>query len=347
MKLSGKFLKIFLTVLALAVVYFFVFDVRYTCTLFSNKLGCYGGNLEKRLDWFGVDDSRGYLKKLFDEGFLNQGQCHTLGHKIGQRAAESGVGMIEAMEDNSSFCGWAFFHGVMEGLFGTGAGHGKISVDEAHRICAELDYPDPIQVFNCSHALGHGFYALDYDLKNSLDRCDLAQDGSRRGFCYDGIFMAMTFPREDSRTNLMRSDLISGGLTSICEELADGRRLYCYWRLVPIKVFAEELELPPVGSVLETLETIPDDYKSIFWNGFGRELDSRFASSYEVIDQACGWGGDKYKLTCVTGAAMHMIFYDQGETKRAEDLCRSTLSGDDLVKCVGIIKLKAYPNLRD
>ena len=48
--------------------------------------------------------------------------------------------MIEAMEEKGSFCGWAFFHGVMEGLFGEGAGHSKISVEEVHKICRETNF---------------------------------------------------------------------------------------------------------------------------------------------------------------------------------------------------------------
>ncbi len=338
-----RIFKIILIIFIVSVIYFFVFDVSYTCTLFKNKLGCYDGNLEMRLDWLGVDNSRSHLKKLYDDGFLTQGQCHTLGHKIGQNAARSGLGMTEAMEENGSFCGWAFFHGVMEGLFGEDAGHGRISVEEAHKICEEAEYKNDVERFNCFHALGHGFYALDRDLENSLDHCDIASEDYKKGFCYDGVFMAMTFPKEGPRRMELRSDLNNGGQTSICNELAGLRQLYCYWRLVPITVFIEELELPPLEHILGILEKIPDNYKSTFWNGFGRELDSRFASDSRVIENGCQWGFGQ-NLSCIKGAAMHMIFYDRDNRDRAVELCRDVLRGEDQAQCVDDVK-KSYPGI--
>src|SRR3989344_3149558 len=338
MKLSGNIFKIILIISTLLVLYFFVFDVRYSCTLFENKLGCYDGNLEMRLDWFGVDNSRDYLKKLYDEGFLNQGQCHTLGHKVGQNAAVSGTGMIEAMEEKGSFCGWAFFHGVMEGLFGEGAGHSKISVEEVHKICRETNFENIIEKFNCFHALGHGFYALDYNIDNSFVRCELAEDDSKKGFCYDGVFMAMTFPKEGPQSKIKEIEPLA-----LCEDMDGNRKSYCYWRLVPIKIFIKELELPSSEYILEISEKVPDNYKSIFWNGFGRELDSRFASDSKTINSACNWGGGEYKLSCVIGAAMHMIYYDKGKIERGKELCRSVPDRENSEACIDSIETKIYP----
>lgn len=335
-----KYLKIFLLIFVSLVVYTFVFNVKYSCPIFKNKLACYNNNLELRLNWLGVDSSKNYLKKLYDDGFLSQGQCHTLGHLLGQSAAYSGVGMIEAMEEKSSFCGWAFFHGVMEGLFGEGAGHGSISVQEAHKICNETKFNNGIEQFNCFHALGHGFYSLDYNLINSLARCDLAEN-NKRGFCHDGVFMAMTFPKEGPREKEENIEPFS-----VCGESSDDiRKLYCYWRLIPIKVFTKELELPDKEYIKDISDKISESFKSTFWNGFGRELDSRFNSNKEIIYFACEWGKE-FKRNCILGAAMHMIFYDRGDTVRAEEFCRDISDKIDYSSCVDYITTKIYPGLR-
>lgn len=326
--------KIFLLIFSLTVVYLFIFGAQHVCPFFKNKLGCYDGNLSVRFKVLGLDNSRNYLKGLYDHGNLSQGQCHTLGHKLGQMAANSGTGMMEAMEDNSSFCGWAFFHGVMEGLFGTGAGHGKISVAEATKVCEEAEYKNNIEIFNCFHALGHGFYSLDYDMNNSFSRCDVTGEEDRRGFCYDGIFMAATFPREGPQANETKVAPLF-----LCGQLSGSRKEYCYWRLLPIKVFKKELELPAFEEVVRISHEIPAEYRSIFWNGFGRELDSRFQSDKEIIKSSCHWGGE-YSLSCAEGAGMHMIFYDKGSTVRAESLCGAL---DSSSKCIDVIRAKPYP----
>src|SRR3989344_1138170 len=147
---NTNLLKTVLFFLALSASYIIVFRVDFVCENLANKPGCYGGNLDFRLRYLGIDNSRDYLKHLHKKGNLDQGECHTLAHGIGRQSAKAGFSMIEAMEDNSAFCGWGFFHGVMEGLFGNGAGHGKISQD-AYELCNSIPSSDRIGQFNCFH----------------------------------------------------------------------------------------------------------------------------------------------------------------------------------------------------
>lgn len=294
------------------------------CPLFDNKLGCYEGHLQLRFQLLGLDNSRNYLAKLHDDGFLTQGQCHTLGHLLGQNAARAGMGMTEAMEEKGSFCGWAFFHGVMEGLFGDGAGHGRISVQEAWKICEEAPYKNNIESFNCFHALGHGFYSLESNPEKAFSDCDLGKDEAKKGFCYDGVFMAMTFPKEGPQAKLPK---INGGeALNFCNNLSSDKQSYCFWRFLPITIFESASGMPQGQLLSEIDEKITPDFKSIFWNGIGRELDSRTASDITTILTICDESNNQDD--CIQGAGMHMIFYDKGDTSRSERICSDCSAGD-------------------
>jgi len=87
---NTNLLKTVLFFLALSASYIIVFRVDFVCENLANKPGCYGGNLDFRLRYLGIDNSRDYLKHLYDKGNLDQGECHTLAHGIGRQSAKSG-----------------------------------------------------------------------------------------------------------------------------------------------------------------------------------------------------------------------------------------------------------------
>ncbi len=319
--------------------YLLIFHIEFLCSRLPNKLGCFEGNLKFRTDFISLDNGKKYLAGLNDDKYLTFGECHTLAHQLGHWAVDKGIGMVEAMEQGSAFCGWGFFHGVLEGLFGEGGGHGKISVEDAFKTCDKINKDDRLRVFNCFHALGHGFFAVDENLKNSLNRCDISAAALTQGFCYDGVFMAQTFSEAEEAPDKLKK---TENLLSVCGNLAGKSRLYCYWRYVPIDVFTDEMVLPSEDIINSVSIKIPNEMRPIFWNGFGRELESRFAGDENIITKTCNWAGD-YRIDCVEGAAMHMLFFDLGGTSRPDKLCRRALSDKYVDTCVSDINASLYP----
>lgn len=288
--------------------YLLMFQIEYFCNFVDNKLGCYEANVKFRFSVLGLDNSIGFIEKLFAEDYINQGQCHTLGHSLGRISANTNSSITDAMEGQKSFCGWAYFHGLMEGLFNKNSNHGSLT-ENAYQTCQAIPKDKSIDIFNCFHALGHGLYSVDYDLINALRRCDDISGSSNKGFCYDGVFMANTFSGWGVNNKYLRSD----NPIFPCDMVGEEYKEYCYWRNVPINIFTNNTDVPEIAK----------KYEKILWNGLGRELDSRTNTDYEKIIEFCLTAGDN-QGECLAGAARHMIFYDKGSTSRANNLCKMT-----------------------
>lgn len=322
--------KITFIFIGVFICYLLTFHAEIICPIFSNKLGCYEGNIDLRYYLFGLDNSIGYLNYLFDREYIDQSECHTLGHVLGRSQAKKETGITEAMEGDKSFCGWAYFHGLMEGLFGNNANHGSLSKN-AQDTCRAIPEEKFIDTFNCFHALGHGLYSVDYDLLNSLERCKTINPESAKEFCYDGVFMANTFPGWGKDNKYIKSDQP----IFPCDILDSEFKTYCYWRNVTINIFQNNLPIPEV----------PIEFSKVFWNGFGRETDSRMASDILKILEACSRAGE-YEKDCISGAAKHMIFYDRGSISRAEAFCKSADNSDIVRECLAPLDDQDYPGIR-
>ncbi|MDP3696695.1 MAG: hypothetical protein Q8R55_01530 [Candidatus Taylorbacteria bacterium] len=345
--------------------YLIIFRVELFCFFFDNKLGCYGSNLELRRGLFGIEKTKAKLIELYDKGRLSQGQCHSLSHEVGRAAARADKTIIEsAMKDENSFCGWGYYHGVMEGLFGDRANHGTLAED-AVRICRNIS-GNFIDVFNCFHALGHGFYFADKDLIKAFEGCLNAGDNDvEDGYCVDGVFMANSFFAEPENKYFKKDDPIFP-----CDIVDDVHKPYCYWRSLPLNIFGQSEDLPDYDYISSIGNKVPEEFRLVFWNGIGRELDSRTASDMSKISELCGRTGGTYGFSCLIGAGRHMIFYDKGKTERAEELCSYLIpyevasprsSGlaplararlrtglnDEAIKadCVNLMRVQSYPGI--
>lgn len=305
MKLGFK-TKLLLACFLPVISYLFLFHIEFFCQFQKNKLGCFDNNIRLRFSFFGLDNSIDFLEKLVKKNYITEGECHTLGHYLGRASAKANVSIIEAMEGKKSFCGWAYFHGLMEGLFNKNADHGSLS-QEAYKTCQTIPQGKTIDVFNCFHSLGHGLYSVDYDLLNSLKRCDPISELQNKGFCHDGVFMANTFIGWGVENKYLKSD----DPIFPCQTISDEYKVYCYWRNISINVFNTNSKIPEVD----------DKFKNILWNGLGREYDGRIDSNYEEIIKFCSSSTPENNLECLLGAGRHMIFYDKGGTTRAEKLC--------------------------
>lgn len=320
--------------------YLIIFRVELFCSFFDNKLGCYSSNLELWRGLFGMDRAKARLVGLHDKGRLSQGQCHSLGHELGRAAVRADKTVVEsAMKDENSFCGWAYYHGVMEGLFGDKANHG-ILAEDAVQICREIS-GNFIDVFNCFHGLGHGFYFADKNLNDTFGEClNAGNNDLEDGYCVDGAFMANSFFAEPENKYFKKDDPIFP-----CDSVDDIYKPYCYWRSLPLNIFGQSEVLTEYEYISLIGDRVPEEFRLVFWNGVGREWDSRTGSDMVKISELCGRAGGAYAFSCLLGAGRHMVFYDKGKTERAEVLCSYLNNDEDESDCTRLVRVQKYPDI--
>lgn len=287
-----------------------------------------------------MDKAKAHLVGLHDKGRLSQGQCHSLGHELGRAAARTDKTVIEsAMKDGNSFCGWGYYHGVMEGLFGDKANHGTLAED-AVRICRNIS-GNFIDIFNCFHALGHGFYFADKDINDAFGEClNAGNNNIEDEYCVDGVFMANSFFDEPENKYFKKDDPVFP-----CDIVDEIYKPYCYWRSLPLNIFGQSEVLPDYGYISSIGDKVLEEFRLVFWNGVGREWDSRTGSDMAKIYELCGRASGAYAFSCLLGAGRHMVFYDKGKTERAEELCSYLMNNEDEIDCVHLIRAQKYPGI--
>ncbi len=156
---------------------------------------CYKDVADLFVNQFGYEAILGYFKdnEQFPEIFS---RCHEVTHFIGRRAYEINSSVPDLYAHGNSACWGGFYHGVIEGYFGSknlnpnNSGDPRIAKEIINVCGKESDYTSPRFYSECVHGVGHAMmFITKADLPLSLSWCDKLNTLSDRVTCYGGVFM--------------------------------------------------------------------------------------------------------------------------------------------------------------
>lgn len=155
--------------------------------------------------------------------------CHTILHKVGERAYKEFEDMASLILDNNSdVCGTAF---VMGGLDAFGAD--SPSPEEFKRVadaCSAMDGPGfAVRLRGmCEHSMGHVAWKSTKDVDKAAERCALVESDAGQLACGHGVVMQIYQPVNDDPSRPLEVGFDE--LDSLCGSWPDlaNTRLGCY-----------------------------------------------------------------------------------------------------------------------
>ncbi len=162
-------------------------------------------------------------------------QCHSFAHTIGNLAYLEFKNNKELdISTNMNYCGFAFYHGFMEGLFERGG-----NIQEARDLCEYVEKKANnslgATIGACFHGIGHGVVdgSNKKDWGNAqalvdpgLKLCDkVAVDGEEHNRCYSGAFNSLSIAYRSSLWGLVANP---NDPLEICRKQEEKYKLSCY-----------------------------------------------------------------------------------------------------------------------
>lgn len=147
---------IILVALAAAGTFFYIQGSHADCIRSSNKIKCWDSQLDYELNRGGLEAAFNRLAFLYETQPAFAKECHSFAHELGRRAYDK----YDKQEDitltsKTNYCGYGFYHGFMEDLFGKTNDPAK-----AREFCAYADNQLRGKVSDaggaCYHGIGHG-----------------------------------------------------------------------------------------------------------------------------------------------------------------------------------------------
>lgn len=146
--------------------------------------------------------------------------CHSILHKVGERAYKEFKDMAAlVLENNSDVCGTGF---IMGGLDAFGAD--DPSPEEFQRVaraCASMDGPGfAVRLRGmCEHSMGHVAWKSTKELSQAAERCALIETEMGQLACGDGVVMQIYQPVNDDPTRPIEAGFEE--LDRLCESWPD------------------------------------------------------------------------------------------------------------------------------
>lgn len=242
---------------------------------------------------------------------------HALAHIVGNNSyKKSGIDGIKICEQYFSF---GCFHGVTESMVRE---LGKTQIPKIEKSCMEIESQNTQNITGCIHGTGHGlFTANNYDLKMSLNDCELFQLNNRQ-YCYDGVFMEFS----------ENPQLYSQSQTphTLCDNLSPQHQPNCARFLVQIFGNLSDWDINKIISGCE--KVIPLQIKSECATGVGYYVVFTSTANPDYVYSVC----DKFfslqnKTECIMGAIRQIISQKYADHKSiGRQLCSKYPSNEDL-----------------
>jgi hypothetical protein len=301
-------------------------DCRAIAARGEDPVPCYRQALANTAALEGPASGLATLRQEWERVTELYGGCHPLTHSIGAAGLEyfgGDVGAAFAAGDDT--CASGYYHGVVERVFL------DVPLDEASLwgIAGPLCDPAAIRAtaylaIQCFHGLGHGLMlATDYDLPLSAAICAKYPDELGVTSCYLGLFME----NFNASYGVTSPWVVDGDLGSTCaslsgrhSEIAKGA---CYNAII-YRLAARSERQAPWSEYLSLCASIDPAYAGACYNGFGREVYTRYAvdfsSQIAAMRAACLLAPPAGVLSCVMGVAGHVSYTDSGG-ERAAGFC--------------------------
>jgi len=137
----------------------------------------------------GIRQTLSQLQSYFDAGKLSSNDCHSIAHRLGQKAEEVYRKSTAAVKA-THVCRSGFIHGIFENL----TSEEKESKNFISSICDKSFGMTEADSLQCFHGLGHGLMAYDYNLEIALTSCELLDQKVFRETCASGTYMEAFIP---------------------------------------------------------------------------------------------------------------------------------------------------------
>ncbi len=163
-----------------------------------------------------------------------ENSCHPVVHAVGRYTYRVTGNVGDAFNACDQSCHSGCYHGVMERLFyseqDSAEGLQHISYADLEKkipgICDADKFSNPSSqlIFQCLHGVGHAIlYSLQYDLRRSLNACDLFETEYQRSSCYGGVVMENITAFDKAKRDIDPNDPLYP-----CDQLDSQYRDQCY-----------------------------------------------------------------------------------------------------------------------
>ncbi len=213
------------------------------CTKISKdleKYNCWEKSLNGTLEKNGLEASFDLVAKIYKTDPEFEEYCHTLAHGLGKNAYNM---FLESknfeLTPKASYCGYGFYHGLMENLLLTESGEKEVS-----RFCNDAYKQGSSLGGACYHGTGHGaetMTILDSNVwgnpKEMFDRalaiCEAVSFGDMDKYsnCATGVFMEAADYFIKGKYDLKFDKRFP---YKICNEIDETAKLSCYTQQYPI-----------------------------------------------------------------------------------------------------------------
>jgi plastocyanin len=167
-------------------------------TVSSDACGgeCFDELVRSTVETDGIDAAYRLFQDTYEKGELPR-TCHWTAHQIGEAAYEMFKhGKDFPITDATTYCGYGFYHGFLEGLL-----RENPDPDYALSFCAKVEEKlGTMGLWNCYHGIGHGFTEdpprpetegnFNAMIKPGIEMCEFLFGGDFRdlNLCLTGVF---------------------------------------------------------------------------------------------------------------------------------------------------------------
>jgi hypothetical protein len=177
---------------------------------------CWIQQIESVLEDSGIDRAFATFSDLYENKAAFSSDCHDVTHLLGEAAFREYVDSGKVIESTkTSYCGYGFYHGFIEGLlFTTG------NFEQAKNYCKEVQknlskhIVSPNAIYSCYHGIGHGTFdtqsfaqwgndsgMLDSALR-TCEKVTVADEPELQKQCATGVFNALANAYSNHTYNL-------------------------------------------------------------------------------------------------------------------------------------------------
>jgi hypothetical protein len=244
--------------------------------------------------------------------------CHGPAHHLGMFLYGFTNNITKTLELSSKRdCGGAMYHGGIENYFLSQVilKHENIDEIEFTEICKSLaDDAKKMKRVECAHGVGHGLAKVyDYDIFQSVKRCDEFSDPTEKRLCYEGVFMENTVANQE----------IGGGtfdendLFYPCDKVETKYAGACYYYHASY-ILAKKQK---ISLAFEECNKLKPEVSLIFcYIGLGRQTAPTYFDNLKQMIPICENGLEKYQKYCYQGALI--IIADHRGFENSFEACR-------------------------
>ncbi|MEJ0021024.1 MAG: hypothetical protein WDN47_00390 [Candidatus Doudnabacteria bacterium] len=308
------------------------------------KLKCWSTSLNNVLEYQGIEAAFGTLDSWLKSEPDFEPYCHTLVHEVGAKAYDLfSEHKSFGLTDQTSLCGYGFYHGFTETLAAEGGG-----IAQARQFCSfvydELGSKLPGILDQCYHGFGHGSVDIHNEgiwgdeiamIQPALKMCRAVATDSEKLFrCGTGMFDSISIGYFTHDYNLKMN---STDPFWLCRQQKEEEfKQSCYVSLDPALLLMENMDFSKASKFIENIKE--DQHATlamgslalpVYWikDRSGREAASKMDNFYQTQGVAsCRTLQKRLIEPCIKSIA-YALTMDESRTKQYQEglkFCRRT-----------------------